>query len=106
MIHVLADGLQAGAMENDAEMLAPTFDVVTTTAYLSHDAMDLTLDGSKKWPDRKRRRLFAEQHCGLQRKQADMMLGEIKRGESGKPKKNSRTASRTLRTLPWWAGIW
>jgi hypothetical protein len=29
-------------------MLAPTFDVVTTTVYLSNDAMALTLQGSTK----------------------------------------------------------
>lgn len=60
--------------------LAPTFDVVTTTAYLPHDAMALTLDGSKKWPDRKRLLNFAAMHCGLQRKQAAIILEEVTQG--------------------------
>ncbi|WP_052812864.1 type II toxin-antitoxin system HipA family toxin [Desulfonatronum thioautotrophicum] len=60
--------------------LAPAFDIVTTTAYLPHDALALTLDGSKIWPDRKRLLRFAEYHCALQRKQADMILEEVKQG--------------------------
>ena len=60
--------------------IGPAFDIVTTTAYLPHDALALTLDESKKWPDRKRLLRFAEHHCGLQRKQADMILEEVKQG--------------------------
>lgn len=61
-------------------MLAPTFDVVTTTAYLPHDAMALTMGGSKKWPDRKRMLVFAADHCGLQAKQANRILEETRQG--------------------------
>jgi serine/threonine-protein kinase HipA len=37
-----------------AAQLAPIYDVMTTTAYIPADVMALTLDGSKKWPDRRR----------------------------------------------------
>ncbi|TVR00329.1 MAG: type II toxin-antitoxin system HipA family toxin [Desulfovibrionales bacterium] len=60
--------------------LAPTFDVVTTTAYLPHDALAMTLAGSKKWPDRKRLLTFAADQCGLQSKQATRILEEVALG--------------------------
>jgi serine/threonine-protein kinase HipA len=60
--------------------LAPTFDIVTTTVYLPYDAMALTLDGSKKWPGRKRLLNFATAHCDLQPKQAAMILQEVRQG--------------------------
>jgi serine/threonine-protein kinase HipA len=34
--------------------LAPVYDLITTTAYIPSDTMALTLDGSKKWPDRRK----------------------------------------------------
>jgi len=34
--------------------LAPVYDIVTTSAYIKDDIMALTLDGTKRWPDRKR----------------------------------------------------
>jgi serine/threonine-protein kinase HipA len=37
-----------------AAQLAPIYDLITTTAYTPTDVMALTLDGSKKWPDRRR----------------------------------------------------
>jgi serine/threonine-protein kinase HipA len=36
-----------------AAQLAPVYDVLTTTAYIPADVMALTLEGSKKWPDRR-----------------------------------------------------
>jgi serine/threonine-protein kinase HipA len=33
--------------------LAPVYDLITTTAYIPADVMALTLEGSKKWPDRR-----------------------------------------------------
>ncbi|MDZ7760277.1 MAG: hypothetical protein U5L00_08495 [Desulfovermiculus sp.] len=61
-------------------MLAPTFDVVTTTVYVPNDAMALTLDGSKKWPARERLLKFAVDHCGLRHKHAIRILEEVKHG--------------------------
>ncbi len=61
-------------------MLAPTFDVVTTTVYLPNDAMALTLEGSKKWPARERLLRFAVDHCDLRPKQAIRALEEVKQG--------------------------
>ena len=37
-----------------AAQLAPVYDLITTTAYIPADVMALTLDGSKKWPDRRK----------------------------------------------------
>ena len=37
-----------------AAQLAPIYDLITTTAYVPTDVMALTLEGSKKWPDRRR----------------------------------------------------
>jgi serine/threonine-protein kinase HipA len=34
--------------------LAPVYDLITTTAYIPGDTMALTLEGSKKWPDRRK----------------------------------------------------
>ena len=37
-----------------AAQLAPIYDLITTTAYIPTDVMALTLEGSKKWPDRRK----------------------------------------------------
>jgi serine/threonine-protein kinase HipA len=37
-----------------AAQLAPIYDLITTTPYVRTDVMALTLDGSKKWPDRRK----------------------------------------------------
>jgi serine/threonine-protein kinase HipA len=37
-----------------AAQLAPIYDLITTTAYMPADVMALTLEGSKKWPDRRK----------------------------------------------------
>ncbi|MFO7877125.1 MAG: type II toxin-antitoxin system HipA family toxin [Desulfovermiculus sp.] len=60
--------------------LAPTFDIVTTTAYLPNDAMALTMEGSKRWPTKKRLLRFATNHCGLQHRQAIKIFEEVKEG--------------------------
>ncbi len=61
-------------------ILAPTFDVVTTTVYIPRDIMALTMHGSKKWPDLKRLLNFATDHCGLQFKHALRILEEVGHG--------------------------
>ena len=45
--------------------MAPTYDVVTTTAYLKHDVPALTLAGTKKWWPRKMLESFAISHLSL-----------------------------------------
>ena len=45
-----------GIIYSDVEgvaQLAPVYDLITTTAYIPADVMALTLEGSKKWPDRR-----------------------------------------------------
>ena len=45
--------------------LAPVYDVVTTTAYLPHDHLALTFQGSTRWPAPRALRDFGVQHCDL-----------------------------------------
>ncbi|MCF6180351.1 MAG: type II toxin-antitoxin system HipA family toxin [Geopsychrobacter sp.] len=45
--------------------MAPTYDIVTTTAYLKHDVPALTLAGTKKWWPRKMLESFAISHLSL-----------------------------------------
>lgn len=45
--------------------LAPAYDILTTTAYLPNDMMALTLEGSTRWPDRKRIDRLGQRYCGL-----------------------------------------
>ncbi len=45
--------------------LAPVYDVVTTAAYLPKDPMALTLEGSTRWPDRKRLTRLGQARAGL-----------------------------------------
>jgi serine/threonine-protein kinase HipA len=57
--------------------LAPTFDVVTTSAYLPGDSLALTLDGTKRWPDAKRLVRFGMQHCQLAGPGAKAIVAEV-----------------------------
>lgn len=45
--------------------LAPVYDIVTTAAYIKDDIMALTLDGTKRWPDRKRLELLGTTRAKL-----------------------------------------
>lgn len=60
--------------------LAPTFDQITTTAYLPHDSMALLLRGSKRWPSRAELLDFAIKVCALTRGEAERALGEVEKG--------------------------
>ena len=57
--------------------LAPTFDVITTTAYLPQDTLALTMDGTKRWPDRKRLERFGVRHCQLTPAAAHAIVAEV-----------------------------
>jgi serine/threonine-protein kinase HipA len=57
--------------------LAPTFDIVTTAAYLPNDTLALMLDGTKRWPDAKRLMRFARQRCLLTEKAAKEIVAEV-----------------------------
>lgn len=59
--------------------LAPTFDIVTTTAYLPKDILALTMAGSKRWPNRRQLLRFAVA-CGLTLERADVCLSEVATG--------------------------
>lgn len=57
--------------------LAPTFDVITTTAYLPQDSLALTLDGTKRWPDAKRLEKFGIRRCQLTAAAAKTIVAEV-----------------------------
>lgn len=59
--------------------LAPTFDIVTTTAYLPMDVMALTMAGSKRWPNRRTLLRFASS-CGLSPERTAKCLSEVASG--------------------------
>lgn len=61
----------------DLVWLAPTYDVITTTAYLPDDTLALTLDGTKRWPTRKRLQRFGVQQCQLTSKAAGTIIDEV-----------------------------
>ena len=44
--------------------LAPVYDLITTTVYLPHDSMALTLNGSTRWPTAKELRRLGETRLG------------------------------------------
>jgi serine/threonine-protein kinase HipA len=69
-----------GVLYDDATKavwIAPTFDVVTTTAYIKSDSLALTLDGSKRWPTRKRLERFGVERCQLTPKYAQQAVSEV-----------------------------
>lgn len=57
--------------------LAPVYDLVTTSAYIPNDPMALTLDGSTRWPDRKRLIELAKVRCELAPRQAEEHLEAV-----------------------------
>jgi serine/threonine-protein kinase HipA len=57
--HLKNFGIVYDAFEGDAH-LAPVYDLVTTTVYLPHDRMALTLNGKNEWPTGKELILFGE----------------------------------------------
>lgn len=56
--------------------LAPAYDVVCTTAYISHDIPALLMLGSKKWWDSKYLIQFGIQACDLTQKEVDTAMQE------------------------------
>lgn len=57
--------------------LAPCYDVLTTRPYISEDLMGLTIDGTKRWPERKRLLRFGQGSCGLSPSEAGSILAEV-----------------------------
>lgn len=54
---------------NDIAM-APVYDIVSTTAYITHDVPALTFKGSKRWQTKPQMIQFGIDHCALSEKQA------------------------------------
>lgn len=57
--------------------LAPVYDIVTTTAYISKDIPALSLAGTKKWWDKKMLLKFGTTHCGLSSTRIDEIIGRL-----------------------------
>lgn len=97
----------------DLVWLAPTFDVITTTAYLPEDTLALTLDGTKRWPDRKRLQRFGVLRCQLTSKAAGDVIIEVTdtvgrmAEELSKQSQEGRLANDTADRLraAWTAGV-
>jgi len=70
-------GYTFGANLPQARRLAPVYDVVSTTPYITNDIMALSLSGSKRWPKWKVLKRFAQSHCDLSAKQTEEVLAEV-----------------------------
>jgi serine/threonine-protein kinase HipA len=57
--------------------LAPTYDVLTTCVYGDDNMLALTLNGTKRWPDRKRLLHFGLNSCGLTIARATLIVEEV-----------------------------
>lgn len=57
--------------------LSPMYDVVTTNAYLSADMLALTLDGSKRYPTRKKLERFAARHLAMLAPAIDRVFDQV-----------------------------
>jgi len=69
-----------GVLYDDATgtvWLAPTYDVVTTVAYVPKDSLALMLEGSKRWPELKRLQRFGIQRCRLTPRAAADIIAEV-----------------------------
>ncbi len=57
--------------------LAPAFDIVCTRAYLPEDTLALTLDGTKRFPSRKKLAEFGIRSCGLSPRDSSAILKQV-----------------------------
>lgn len=51
----------------DDARLSPVYDLINSTMYLPKDVLALSLNGSKRWPDRKALEAFGRNSCELER---------------------------------------
>lgn len=75
--HLKNFGVLYGRPDIGSRLLAPTFDVVTTTIYLPNDTLALTLNKSKSWPDGRALTEFGVQHCRLYPKETRTILEQV-----------------------------
>lgn len=79
--HLKNFGLLYENCAEDADVwLAPTYDLVTTTAYQVNDIMGLLLGGSKAWPKRKMLIQFGRSSCNLTEARCNELLGRVSHG--------------------------
>jgi serine/threonine-protein kinase HipA len=62
---------------NGSVKLSPSYDIVTTTAYIKTDIFALTMEGSKRFPDAAKLLRFAKLSCNLQPAKAQAILHEV-----------------------------
>jgi serine/threonine-protein kinase HipA len=61
----------------DQVVMAPFYDLVTTTAYLKHDVPALSLGGAKQWPLREDLVHFGVSACSLKRSRASELVDSV-----------------------------
>ncbi len=71
--HLKNFGILYADVNGDAE-LAPVYDLVTTTVYLPHDAMALTLNGTTRWPDARKLIELGQVRASLSKKDIEGIL--------------------------------
>ncbi len=74
--HLKNFGITYESISSEAS-LAPVYDVITTTAYLPKDGMALTLDGTTRWPDRKKLMRLGQARAGLAAKETEAIFESI-----------------------------
>lgn len=57
--------------------LAPVYDIITTTAYIPKDGMALTLEGTTRWPDRKKLVRLGQARAGLAVREVEALFDAI-----------------------------
>jgi serine/threonine-protein kinase HipA len=74
--------------------LAPAYDLISTTLYLPRDTLALTLDGSKRFPDRDRMLKFIRSVTGKSERSAAALLDQVFAGVDAAIGKAKAYASR------------
>jgi len=57
--------------------LSPAFDIVTTTPYFQKDNLALQINGTKRWPNRKKLILFALNRCKTSPEEAEKIIDQV-----------------------------
>jgi serine/threonine-protein kinase HipA len=59
---------------NSQAALAPVYDIITTAAYIPQDPMALTLEGSTRWPDRKKLIRLGQARAEIPKREIEMLM--------------------------------
>jgi serine/threonine-protein kinase HipA len=94
---------------------SPTYDIVTTTAYIHKDVMALRMNGTKQWPTKKDLEYFGQNSCGLSPQECATIMDKVQTATSEAletlramlPETLDHTSRTTLRNMEtaWETGI-